>query len=188
MFIQTEQTPNPATLKFLPGLTVLERGTLDITDRESAKRSPLATGLFDVDGVAGVFLGGEFIAGTKTDERDWATMKPMILGAIMEHYTSGAPVVDDADEVGEEAATGAIAPSTHPSTTYARDAEAGRGYTRDDNPTYDQAEALLAALEGGAGCLLFASGMAAAAAAFQTLAPGDHGDIGVLGIADELEE
>ncbi|MEE8284725.1 MAG: NifU family protein [Alphaproteobacteria bacterium] len=106
MFIQTEQTPNPATLKFLPGLTVLERGTLDITDREGAKRSPLATSLFDVDGVAGVFLGVEFIAVTKTDGRDWATMKPMILGAIMEHYTSGAPVVDDAGEAEEEASTG----------------------------------------------------------------------------------
>ncbi len=74
----------------------------------------------------------------------------------------------------EEPATGAIVPPIHPSTTYVREAKTGRGYTRDGNPTYDQAEALLAALEGGAGCLLFASGMAAAAAAFQTLAPGDH--------------
>lgn len=107
MFIQTEPTPNPATLKFLPGLAVMERGTLDITDPDGAKRSPLAKSLFVVDGVAGVFLGADFIAVTKTDERDWATMKPMVLGAIMEHYTSGAPVVEEgAAEAAEEASTG----------------------------------------------------------------------------------
>lgn len=105
MFIQTEQTPNPATLKFLPGCAVMERGTLDITDPDGAMRSPLARSLFVVDGVAGVFLGADFIAVTKTDGRDWATMKPMVLGAIMEHYTSGAPVVEGAGEAGEEAST-----------------------------------------------------------------------------------
>jgi len=94
MFIQTEQTPNPATLKFLPGGAVMERGTLDITNAEGAVGSPLARSLFVVDGVTGVFLGADFIAVTKTDERDWATMKPMVLGAIMEHYTSGAPVLE----------------------------------------------------------------------------------------------
>ena len=98
MFIQTEQTPNPATLKFLPGLAVMERGTLDITDPDAAKRSPLARSLFVVDGVAGVFLGSDFISVTKSDGRDWAILKPMILGAIMEHYTSGAPVVEGAGE------------------------------------------------------------------------------------------
>ena len=105
MFIQTEQTPNPATMKFLPDRAVMARGTLDITDPDGAKRSPLARGLFVVDGVAGVFLGADFIAVTKTDGRDWATMKPMILGAIMEHYTSGAPVVEGVGEAEEEAST-----------------------------------------------------------------------------------
>jgi Fe-S cluster biogenesis protein NfuA len=105
MFIQTEQTPNPATLKFLPGCTVMERGTLDITEPDGAMHSPLARSLFTVDGVAGVFLGTDFIAVTKTDGRDWTTMKPMVLGAIMEHYTSGAPVVESAGKVGEDAST-----------------------------------------------------------------------------------
>ncbi len=102
MFIQTEQTPNPATLKFLPGCAVMAHGTLDITDPDGAKRSPLASGLFVIDGVTGVFLGNDFISVTKADGRDWASMKPMILGAIMDHFTSGAPIVDDAGEAGEE--------------------------------------------------------------------------------------
>jgi Fe-S cluster biogenesis protein NfuA len=103
MFIQTEQTPNPATLKFLPGCQVMERGTLDMSSPEDADVSPLARSLFAVDGVSGVFLGSDFVSVTKDDAKDWATMKPMILGAIMEHFTSGAPVVegsvaDGADE------------------------------------------------------------------------------------------
>lgn len=106
MFIQTEQTPNPATLKFLPGRPVMERGTLDITGPEKAANSPLAKRLFVVDGVAGVFLGSDFIAVTKTDGRDWATMKPMVLGAIMEHFTSGAPVVEGAGQAENDDATG----------------------------------------------------------------------------------
>jgi Fe-S cluster biogenesis protein NfuA len=84
----------------------MERGTLDITDPDGAMRSPLARNLFVVEGVTGVFLGADFIAVTKTDGRDWATMKPMILGAIMEHYTSGAPVVEGAGEAEEEVSTG----------------------------------------------------------------------------------
>lgn len=98
MFIQTEQTPNPATLKFLPGVPVLQRGSLDFTGPEEARRSPLAQGLFTVDGVAGVFLGADFISVTKDGERDWATMKPAILSAIMEHYLSGQPVLEDGEE------------------------------------------------------------------------------------------
>lgn len=94
MFIQTEQTPNPATLKFLPGCPVMERGTLDMSSPEDADASPLARSLFAVDGVDGVFLGSDFISVTKAEARDWATLKPMILGAIMEHFTSGAPVVE----------------------------------------------------------------------------------------------
>jgi Fe-S cluster biogenesis protein NfuA len=94
MFIQTEATPNPATLKFLPGRAVLESGTLDMPSREAAAQSPLATRLFDIDNVGGVFFGSDFIAVTKTDG-DWQQMKPAILGAIMEHFMSGAPLVAD---------------------------------------------------------------------------------------------
>jgi Fe-S cluster biogenesis protein NfuA len=94
MFIQTEATPNPATLKFLPGRTVLAEGTLDMRDKTAAARSPLAARLFDIDGVGGVFFGTDFIAVTKTDG-EWQQLKPALLGAIMEHFMSGAPVVDD---------------------------------------------------------------------------------------------
>jgi Fe-S cluster biogenesis protein NfuA len=96
MFIQTEVTPNPATLKFLPGRTVLD-GTLDMTDREQAAKSPLAEKLFDIPNVAGVFFGSDFITVTKT-EGDWQKLKPLILGAIMEHYMSGAPLLKDGAE------------------------------------------------------------------------------------------
>jgi Fe-S cluster biogenesis protein NfuA len=92
MFIQTEATPNPATLKFLPGRAVLENGTLDMPSRESAAQSPLATRLFSVPNVGGVFFGSDFISVTKT-EGDWQQMKPAILGAIMEHYMSGEPLL-----------------------------------------------------------------------------------------------
>jgi Fe-S cluster biogenesis protein NfuA len=96
MFIQTEATPNPATLKFLPGRPVLESGTLDIQSKEAAAQSPLAVRLFGVANVGGVFFGSDFISVTKTSG-DWQQMKPAILGAIMEHYMSGAPLL--ADEV-----------------------------------------------------------------------------------------
>jgi len=99
MFIQTETTPNPATLKFLPGQAVLENGTLDMRDRDEAANSPLAERLFDISGVGGVFLGSDFIAVTKSDG-DWPQLKPAILGAIMEHFMSGAPVVRS-DATGE---------------------------------------------------------------------------------------
>ena len=92
MFIQTEATPNPATLKFLPGRSVLENRTLDMPTRESAVQSPLAARLFDIPNVGGVFFGSDFISVTKTDG-DWQQMKPAILGAIMEHYMSGAPLL-----------------------------------------------------------------------------------------------
>jgi Fe-S cluster biogenesis protein NfuA len=92
MFIQTEATPNPATLKFLPGRPVLENGTLDMRDRAEAANSPLAERLFDIAGIGGVFFGSDFIAVTKTDG-DWQQLKPAILGAIMEHFMSGAPIV-----------------------------------------------------------------------------------------------
>ena len=97
MFIQTEATPNPATLKFLPGKPVLEAGTLDMPTRDAAAQSPLAARLFDIPNVGGVFFGADFISVTKSDG-DWQQMKPAILGAIMEHYMSGAPIVNNAAE------------------------------------------------------------------------------------------
>ena len=92
MFIQTEATPNPATMKFLPGRAVLETGTLDMPTREAAAQSPLAEKLFDVPNVGAVFFGSDFISVTKTDG-EWQQIKPAILGAIMEHYMSGAPLL-----------------------------------------------------------------------------------------------
>ena len=93
MFIQTEATPNPATMKFLPGRTVLGDGTLEMRDRTEAAQSPLARRLFEIDGVGGVFLGSDFITVSKTIG-EWPQLKPAILGAIMEHFLSGEPVVD----------------------------------------------------------------------------------------------
>ncbi len=98
MFIQTEQTPNPATLKFLPGRVVMESGTADFPNAESAKRSPLAERLFGIEGVAGVFLGSDFITVTKTADKEWQVLKPSILGVIMEHFTSGRPVISEGAE------------------------------------------------------------------------------------------
>ena len=103
MFIQTEATPNPATLKFLPGRPVLETGTLDMPTKDAAAQSPLALMLFDVPNVGGVFYGSDFIAVTKTGG-EWQQLKPAILGAIMEHYMSGAPLLaDDARPAGAAA-------------------------------------------------------------------------------------
>ncbi len=104
MFIQTEQTPNPATLKFLPGREVIASGVVDFTAAEAAERSPLARRVFAVDGVTGVFLGADFITVTKAAGEDWYVLKPAVLGAIMEHYLSGDPVVDAGLEVGDEPA------------------------------------------------------------------------------------
>ena len=102
MFIQTEATPNPATLKFIPGKPVLEDGTADFRSRNEATKSPLATRLFDIDGVNGVFLGADFISVTK-GEIEWQHLKPMVLGAIMEHFVSGgsASAAEDANDEGE---------------------------------------------------------------------------------------
>jgi len=94
MFIQTEATPNPATLKFLPGQTVMPAGTADFPSADSAQgASPLALGIFATDGVCGVFLGHDFITVTKEDAVEWDHIKPSILVAIMEHFQSGAPVL-----------------------------------------------------------------------------------------------
>jgi Fe-S cluster biogenesis protein NfuA len=97
MFIQTEQTPNPATLKFLPGQPVLGDSTMNFADAEAAAASPLAAKLFEIDGVDGVFFGSDFISVTKADG-DWADLKPQILGTIMEHFTSGVPIMTTAGE------------------------------------------------------------------------------------------
>ena len=100
MFIQTEATPNPATLKFLPGKVVLEDGTADFRDAATAREaSPLAGALFEVPGVTGVFFGYDFVTVTKQDGPDWQHLKPAILGAIMEHFMSGLPVMAQAGTV-----------------------------------------------------------------------------------------
>ena len=96
MFIQTETTPNPATLKFLPGESVLETGAVDFPNVDAAGDSPLAMRVFGVNGVTAVFLGHDFVTVTKAEETDWNHIKPAILGAIMEHYQSGDPVMKGA--------------------------------------------------------------------------------------------
>lgn len=101
MFIQTESTPNPATLKFLPGQTVLEIGTADFPSSDVAGKSPLATRLFKIEGVSGVFLGADFVTVTKAEATEWDVIKPAILGSIMEHFQSGQPVME-----GDNAASG----------------------------------------------------------------------------------
>lgn len=102
MFIQTEATPNPATLKFIPGKQVLGSGTRDYRDHGSAAESPLAMRLFEIDGVTGVFFGSDFISVSKAEADEWQHLKPAVLGAIMEHYLSGAQIVE-----GEESGGGA---------------------------------------------------------------------------------
>jgi len=106
MFIETEGTPNPATLKFLPGREVMGTGTVDFASAEAAVRSPLATAIFALPGVARVFLGGDFVTVTKTDSVAWTALKPPVLSALMEHFMSGRPVIEgeaDADfDLGEE--------------------------------------------------------------------------------------
>lgn len=94
MFIQTESTPNPATLKFLPGLAVLDTGTADFPAPDTAAKSPLARRIFAVEGVTGVFLGNDFVTVTKAETTLWEHIKPAILGAIMEHFQSGQPVIE----------------------------------------------------------------------------------------------
>ena len=107
MFIQTEQTPNPATLKFLPGRDVMGAGTADFADAEAAKRSPLAERLFQIEGVTGVFLGSDFVTVAKADEKEWYLLKPAVLGVIMEHFVANRPTLlepleGDEDEGGED--------------------------------------------------------------------------------------
>jgi Fe-S cluster biogenesis protein NfuA len=97
MFIETEATPNPATLKFLPGREVMGAGTADFAAQDTAARSPLASALFALPGVARVFLGGDFITVTKADGIAWQALKPQVLGAVMEHFVAGRAVIEGAD-------------------------------------------------------------------------------------------
>ena len=98
MDIQTEFTPNPSSLKFLPGKTVMEKGTADFRNVEEAKRSPFALNLFKIDGVEGVFFGSDFISITKGDGHEWPTLKPSISETIIEHYKSGAAIILQGEE------------------------------------------------------------------------------------------
>ncbi|MGC1430053.1 MAG: NifU family protein [Albidovulum sp.] len=100
MFIQTESTPNPATLKFLPGQTVLDMGTADFPGPDTAGASPLAKRVFAVEGVTAVFLGNDFVTVTKEESVLWDHIKPALLGAIMEHFQSGQPVIEGEREPG----------------------------------------------------------------------------------------
>lgn len=102
MFIQTEATPNPATLKFLPGRIVLPAGTLHFEDPAEAGRSPLAQRLFAIEGVVGVFIGYDFVTITKNDDTDWSQLKTLVMSAVLEHFTLGAPVLEGDEEAEEE--------------------------------------------------------------------------------------
>jgi len=95
MFIQTEDTPNPATVKFIPGREVMAKGTAEFKSVEMAAGSPLAQRLFALQGVCGVFLGSDFISVSKADDTDWSVLKPMVLGALMEHLSTGQPVITE---------------------------------------------------------------------------------------------
>uniref|UniRef100_A0A061SJI6 Nifu-like protein mitochondrial-like n=1 Tax=Tetraselmis sp. GSL018 TaxID=582737 RepID=A0A061SJI6_9CHLO len=98
MFVQTLETPNPASLMFLPGQTVMESGAADFSNAREAMSSPLAKRLFAIEGVKGVFYGSDFITITKDDQSDWAEIKPHAFAAIMDHYTSGEPLIaEDAE-------------------------------------------------------------------------------------------
>jgi Fe-S cluster biogenesis protein NfuA len=105
MFIQTEQTPNPASLKFLPGCEVMVRGTAEFRAASEAHASPLAERLFKIHGVSGVFLGGDFVTVTKAADFDWSLLKPQILGALMEHFTTGQKVMLNEDAVSASSAS-----------------------------------------------------------------------------------
>ena len=99
MFIQTDTTPNPASLKFLPGRVVMEKGTADFRSVEEANSSILAQNLFKIEGVEGVFFGSDFISITKSENFDWQILKPSVLGAISVHYESGASIIDKIENV-----------------------------------------------------------------------------------------
>ena len=99
MFIQTEDTPNPETLKFIPGVLVLNSGSADFPNAESTQNSPLAARLFKIEGVSRVFLSSDFISVTKDSQLDWNTLKPSILTGIMDHFSSGLPSLEGSIEI-----------------------------------------------------------------------------------------
>lgn len=94
MFIQTEETPNPATLKFLPGQPVLEQGTMDFASEADSLKSPLAKRLFGLTGVSRVFLASDFVSVSKADDTDWSMLKPMVLALLMDHFSTEQPIID----------------------------------------------------------------------------------------------
>ena len=102
MFIQTEDTPNPETLKFIPGNIVLKKGTADFSKKDFALESPLASRLFEIDGVSRVFLATDFISVTKDPQFDWNNLKPSILTGIMEHYSTGLPAINETEDKNSE--------------------------------------------------------------------------------------
>jgi Fe-S cluster biogenesis protein NfuA len=103
MFIETETTPNPSTLKFLPGRSVMAQGTANFADADAATRSPLALRLFALDGVTQVFFGADFVSVSKADEASWSELKPAVLGALVEHFTSAEPLLTGAEAPAAEA-------------------------------------------------------------------------------------
>ena len=105
MFIQTEPTPNPLTLKFLPGRVVMEKGTAFFQNKSDCSNSPLASRLFSIEDVTGVFFGSDFVTITQKENSDWQILKPMILGAIMDHYNSGEQTIIDSEDDSENDAT-----------------------------------------------------------------------------------
>ncbi len=102
MFIQTEDTPNPETLKFIPGIVVLKKGTAEFSNADVAKASPLASRLFEIEGVSRVFLATDFISVTKDSQLDWNSIKPSILTGIMDHFSSGLPSLNETEETNLE--------------------------------------------------------------------------------------
>ena len=102
MFIQTEDTPNPETLKFIPGNIILKTGTADFSSKDVASDSPLASRLFEIDGVSRVFLATDFISVTKDPQLDWNNLKPSILTGIMEHYSTGLPAINETEDKNSE--------------------------------------------------------------------------------------
>lgn len=119
MFIETENTPNPATLKFLPGRPVMGNGTADFATEAAAERSPLAAALFMLPGVARVFLGGDFVTVTKSDDTGWQSLKPQVLATVMEHFVAGRPVIEGNAE--EAALVDAISPDDEEIVAQIRD-------------------------------------------------------------------
>lgn len=101
MFIQTEQTPNTESLKFIPGVEVLGNGTAEFLDVRSSMQSPLAKQLFQIDGIVGVFLGPDFITISKDPNAEWQLMKPDIYAAIMDHFASGQPIMYNEGDLAE---------------------------------------------------------------------------------------